>query len=439
MATDVLFTTFGSLGDVLPYIAVGKRLLASRVSVTLATSLYHKEIVESNGLKFFHARPDLDKDEEIAEETVRKIMDQRNGSEYVLRELIMNNVKEMYEDFHEASDGVSLVVTHPLTYGAIAAARKRNLPWIATVLSPASMWSAYDPPKMPRAPLLPLIRQVLGPTMSRTLISAAKQQTYSWAKPYRNLQKELGLSVIQGNPFFEGQFSSLKNLALFSSIFASPQPDWPPHTVATGFPFLEPMKGTLTLAKATFNNKQLRDFLATGPAPIVFTLGSSAVWDAGQFYINSVEAAHRLGKRAVLLVGSSPRTKLPDKLGANVIALEYESHAHLFPFAAAIVHQGGIGTTAQALRAGKPQVVMPYSHDQFDNANRVIALKTGLSISRRKYNGATAADVIRKVLDTTTFETAAEVGRQIRDEDGAQLAADEIMATLKAAKASHKA
>ena len=136
-------------------------------------------------------------------------------------------------------------------------------------------------------------------------------------------------------------------LATFSSVMAAPQPDWPPQTVQTGFPFYEGESGNAGLDPA------LSAFLDAGDPPLVFTLGSSAVMDAGGFYAESAEAARHLGRRALLLVGRDPRNR-PAKLPAGVVAFEYAPYSQVFPRAAAIIHQGGIGTTAQALRAGRP-------------------------------------------------------------------------------------
>ena len=93
---------------------------------------------------------------------------------------------------------------------------------------------------------------------------------------------------------------------------------------------------------------ELIRFLDAGPLPLVFTLGSSAVVDAGPFYDHSATAAKLLGRRAVLLVGKDPRNR-PATLPDGIVAFDYAPFSELFPRAAAIVHQGGIGTTAQAM------------------------------------------------------------------------------------------
>src|SRR5262245_27952102 len=148
-----------------------------------------------------------------------------------------------------------------------------------------------------------------------------------------------------------GQHSPALVLALFSKLLADKQPDWPPQTVITGFPFYDrDGEGGMS--------PELSNFLDTGPPPVVFTLDSSAVVDAGPFYEHSVAAAKLLGRRAVLLVGKDPRNR-PAALPAGIVAFAYAPYSELCPRAAAVVHEGGIGTTAQAMRSGRPMLVMP--------------------------------------------------------------------------------
>jgi UDP:flavonoid glycosyltransferase YjiC (YdhE family) len=91
------------------------------------------------------------------------------------------------------------------------------------------------------------------------------------------------------------------------------------------------------------------------------------------------------------------------------------------------VHQGGIGTTAQGLRAGVPAIVVPFSHDQFDNGYRVARAGAGRTLPRAKYNASSAAKELRALLADESYTTrAAAVGRQIRSEDGAAAAADAL-------------
>ena len=151
-------------------------------------------------------------------------------------------------------------------------------------------------------------------------------------------------------------------LALFSPLLARPQPDWPPNTQVTGFVFYETSHEL---------PPDIEAFLDAGDPPVVFTLGTSAVGAAGDFYDESARAAETLGCRAILLTGTDSRNLPPRKLPSSIMTAGYVPHGAVFPRAAATVHHGGIGTTAQALRAGRPMLVVPHAHDQFDNAFRV--------------------------------------------------------------------
>ncbi|HKQ53039.1 MAG TPA: nucleotide disphospho-sugar-binding domain-containing protein [Pyrinomonadaceae bacterium] len=171
---------------------------------------------------------------------------------------------------------------------------------------------------------------------------------------------------------------------------------------------------------------ELKNFLDDGPAPLVFTLGSSAVFVAEDFYRESALAAKRLGCRAVLLLGDA-RNLPAEPLPAGVVAFEYAPYSQILPRAAAVVHQGGVGTTGQALRAGVPTLIVPFNHDQPDNAARVARLGVGRTLARKKYTAANVVRELERLLNDETYaERAAAVGEIVRGEDGARTAADEI-------------
>ena len=122
-----------------------------------------------------------------------------------------------------------------------------------------------------------------------------------------------------------------------------------------------------------------------------------------------------LGERAILLVGNDPHNRPSQALSDKIYVAPYAPFSKIFPRAAAIIHQGGVGTTAQALKAGKPMLVMPYSHDQPDNARRVRHLGVAKVIQRKEYLAETAATKIRDLLDDTTYaQRAVEVARASR-------------------------
>jgi UDP:flavonoid glycosyltransferase YjiC (YdhE family) len=212
---------------------------------------------------------------------------------------------------------------------------------------------------------------------------------------------------------------------MFSSVLADPQPDWPPCTHITGFPFHDADETNPQAMRA------LEEFLAAGEAPIVFTLGSSAVFDARDFYRQAMEISARLGRRAVLLTGRLAGDQGLGTLPPDILAIDYAPHSAVFPRAAAVVHQGGIGTLAQGLRAGRPILVVPFSHDQPDNAERAERLGVALRIPRAKLSVDRGVAALRELLDDARYAKAAgEVARRISSEDGVRAACDRIETLL---------
>jgi rhamnosyltransferase subunit B len=181
----------------------------------------------------------------------------------------------------------------------------------------------------------------------------------------------------------------------------------------------------------------LEHFLENGPAPVLFTLGSSAVMQPGEFFRESIAAVHALGLRAVLLAGKG-RDEIHNPLPDSILVKGYVPFSKIMPRAAAIVHQGGIGTTAQALRAGRPMLIAPWSHDQPDNAERVRRLGLGRTIPRNRYYAPRVANELRALLMDASYEQrTSEIAAHIAQEDGVMNACDAIEQSLGSALLAH--
>ncbi|HVF10039.1 MAG TPA: nucleotide disphospho-sugar-binding domain-containing protein [Abditibacteriaceae bacterium] len=412
----IVLTTFGSLGDLHPYMAIALELQRRGHRPVIATSEIYRDKVTAAGLDFHAARPDLPPLTE-AGDMIAKVMTAKTGPEYLFKNVLMPHLRESYQDLSEAVRGADLLVTHLITFAGPILAEQTGVPWVSTVLAPISLWSAHDPPVLPTAPEFAFLR-ALGPAFNRGLMQIGKHISAAWVAPVYRLRAELGLP--RGpHPLFEGQHSPALVLALFSAALAAPQPDWPPQTRLTGFPFYDRLDRSGMAS-------EVADFLDAGPPPIVFTLGSSAVFDAGSFFEASIAATQQLGQRAVLLIGDACNLS-PGVLPAGIAAFDYAPYSEIFPRAAAIVHQGGVGTTGQAMRAGKPMLIMPYSHDQPDHAARITRLGSGRTLARHRYTATRAAASLRKLLNDPKYaKNAAALGRQVRAEDGARAAADAI-------------
>ncbi len=420
----VVLTCWGSHGDIDPFIGLGLELQRRGHRVSIATLSYYQPLIEGLGFGFHAVRPSGDPSDVAL---IERIMHPTRGSQHLLQEVLFPAIEEMYVDIDAAAAGADLLVSHPVTFATPIVAQKRRLPWASVVLAPTSMFSAYDYPAVPPAPWVKHLQR-LGAWPGRVIVGVAKRETAKWAAPVFRFRERLGLGA-GANPIFEGQHAPRLVLALYSRVLGEPQPDWPANVVVTGHVFHDAPHGTAL-------SPDLAHFLANGPAPVVFTLGSSVVMISKQFWRESIDAARRLGVRAVLLAG--PRAaELQAALASHadshraVFVADRAPHSLLFPHAAAVVQQCGIGTLAQSLRSGRPMLAVPYSHDQPDNAWRATHLGMARTLSATRYTGARAARALRALLDQRAYtDAASRVAAVVRSERGAHTACDALERTF---------
>jgi UDP:flavonoid glycosyltransferase YjiC (YdhE family) len=401
-----------------PLLALALELRRRGHGAEIATVTGYREKIEALGLRFHALRPELSLADE---ELVRRIVDGLRGPQYLLRDILLANVRATHDDLSVAARGADLLITSELVYAAPIVAEILPIRRVSYALAPLSYFSSEDPPTPPLGFVGPILRSM--PIVLRALKSTARWLTRSWWQPVRELRNELGLPAGK-NPIFGDKYAPLLDLALFSGALQPPQRDWPPQTVQTGFCFFDEVDANANPALPG----AVENFLAAGEPPIVFTLGSSAVYAAGEFYAESARAAEMIGRRALLLIGKNPP---PPNLPPSILAWDYLAYAAIFPRGAAVVHSGGVGTTAQALRAGRPMLIMPFAFDQFDNAARIARMGAGRTISRGRYRAARAARELGALLGEKRFaETAARLGARIRSERGVENAADAIERVL---------
>jgi rhamnosyltransferase subunit B len=424
----IVLSTFGSLGDLHPLLALAIELRNRGHEIVINSLEAYREKIAALGFEFYPLRPDLDpeKDRELA----REIMDAKNGTEKLLREILIPNIRPMYEDLTKAVVGADLLISGEVVFPAASVVEKTGIKWVTTSLAPASFLSPNDPFVPPTAQWLKHFR-FLGATFHGVMYSQVHRLVNSWLVPYREFRREIGLSE-DHDPIFKGKFSKLLHLAMFSKVLGKPQPDWHSPTLQTGFCFYD---GQNDLGKMP---EKLTEFLENGEPPIVFTLGSAAVMDARDFFEESAKAAKMLNRRAVLLYGifnevpkimENGKWKMENEASGQpqIVAFDYAPYSQIFPKAACVVHQGGVGTTAQVLRAGVPALIMPYSHDQPDNAARCVRLGTARTISRDRYKAGNAAKELRELLSDLSYKAKAlQASVVVNAEYGTKIACDAI-------------
>ncbi len=429
----IVLSNIGTFGDINPLIAIALELKRRGHVPVMAIPQVYEAKIRPLGLEFHAIRPDIDPTNKIL---VEMVYDVKKGTEHGLRDFLFPALRQTYEDLMHAAtqpERADLLLLGELNYAGPLVAEVTGIPWASYVLAPLSFFSAFDPPVLPPYPRLARADKAV-PGMGRAIRRLARFATRKWPEPIYELRRELGLPR-GSNPLFDAKHSPYLVLALFSRVLGVEQKDWPQNTRITGFCYYDSDNGNANLPA------HLEEFIRTGPAPVVFTLGSAAVLAAGKFYEHSARAAIKAGIRAVLLIGTDPHNRPHQQLPDSICVAEYAPYSALFSHAAMVVHQGGVGTTAQCLRAGKPMLIMPYSHDQPDNARRMRRLKVARVIRRAYYTPLRVAKKVRKMLEEPKFARRAQsIARKLAHEDGVGAACDALeelrMKTRKTASGS---
>ena len=415
----IVLSNIGTFGDINPLIAIALEMKRrGHVPVMAVPAVFGPKIVPL-GLEFHAVRPDIDPNNTLMAEM---IYDVRKGTERGLREFLFPVLRQTYDDLLDAAtrpERADLLLLGELNYAGPLVAEVTGIPWASYVLAPLSFFSAFDPPVLPMYPRLARADKTV-PGMGRAIKRLARFVSRKWPQPIYDLRNELDLPK-GANPLFDAKHSPFLVLALFSPLLGTAQKDWPEHAKITGFCFYDSDAGNAALPA------QLEKFLAAGPAPVVFTLGSAAVLAAGKFYEFSAKAALKLGVRAVLLIGSDARNRPAQELPESICVAEYAPYSALLPRASMVVHQGGVGTVAQCLRAGKPMLIMPYSHDQPDNGRRMRRLKVARVIQRASYTVFQVARRLKAMLADPKFaRRAIQVAQVLERENGVKSACDAL-------------
>lgn len=417
----IVITSWGSFGDVNPYLALATALRAAGHLPVLAMPPFYRAVIEQHGFAFHPVAPDADP--ALDRDMVVRVMNPRRGAQTIFRDVLMPALAEGTTQLLEATRGADLLISHPAALAAPIVAELTGVRWLSTVLSPLNFLSAYDPVIPPLAPWIrhlgyPTLRR-LAPWMSR----GGRTLAATWVEEVQRLRVSLGLPR-GAHPIFEGQWSALGVLALFSPVLGAPQADWPANVTITG-------QLRHDTAHGASLGVELEQFLAADDAPIVFTLGSSAVEVAGTFFDESAAAVQRMGRRGILLMGPGRSARLRTSLPPELLAVDAAPHSLLFPRAAAVVHQCGMGTLGTALHAGVPTLAVPFANDQPDNAWRIERLGVSRTLYPTRYRAERVAQELTSLLRAPQYtDRAREVAAVVRQEPGARAALEVIEAAL---------
>ena len=428
-ARKIVIATFGSLGDLHPFVALAHALARDGFAPVIATSAAYSDYITGEGLGFIAIRPDAD------DLTMRLGMDMgeiarkmAEDDKFLFGTLIFPFLRESYEDLLAACADAEAVVAHSLAFAGRLAAERLGLPLFTVLLSPLMLYSAYDPPMGSSAPFLPAPAGRAAVACNALMLWSLSHALAIWAAPLRRLRREAGLKRRHGLDLLLGVKSSDAVIGLFSPLLALPKAARPGAFIA-GHTFHDRFLGADHLPPA------LEAFLDAGEAPIVFSLGSFVARARNDFYRDCVLVARELGRRAVLLAHEDDVDELRRDMPESVFVAPYAPHSRVFPRADVIVHHGGVGTSGQALRAGRPQVVTPFLGDQFDNAHRLQRLGVARIVDGKAATPKALTEALRS-LGADHSARAETLAAMVRQENGAARAAARISVTLASKRAA---
>ncbi|NYF78052.1 glycosyltransferase [Granulicella arctica] len=381
----ILIIAIGSAGDVHPFLGLGRTFARQGHRVSFCTSPAFAPIVERSGLRLLP----LGTAEEYQAAMNDPALWNPKTSFKVLWKIMAGFIRPLFDILETEVDNETIMVGSLWAFGARLMQEKYGVPYVSVQVSPSTFISARLPPVHKRfsvpASWPYSVRAALFWAIERGILDRV-------CGPDLNRERAtLGLPPVK---HILGQWlhSPQGVLGLFPRWFAPPQIDWPRQVSLTGFPLFD---------ESEFHemDAELEDFLAGGPAPVVFTPGSTMV-DSMTFFKTAADTLNGLGKRGIFLAKQGePMPPLP----SSIVVRSYVPLSKLLPRAKILVHHGGIGTVSQAFAAGIPQLAVPFAHDQFDNAARMERLGCGLRLDA-PISGPSLRTALLRLLEEESFQ-----------------------------------
>ena len=404
----IAILTFGTRGDVQPFVALAQGLARRGHKVRIAAPENFQTLIESYGFEFLAICGDIE--EIIGAPAIEHAM--KGGVIRNLPSLVRQGrglMEGVYRNSWEASQGADLLILHPKTLLAVDCAEALRIPAMLTAFQPFTPTGAF--------PVCGLDLPNLGSLLNRATYSLLSLQGLFYGSMRNSLRKSLmglGPASRWTHPMMHTG-RHMPTLYAYSEA-AVPRPDdWPPEAHVTGYWFLDDDDWA--------PDPELQAFLDAGEPPVYIGFGSMP-WDSERNTDVVMGALKKWGGRA--LIGRGWGGVAPTDLPANVHAIDHAPHNVLLPMTSAVVHHGGAGTTAAGLRAGLPTLICPYSADQPFWCRRMHEIGVGpFSPNMKKLNADRLAGFLDDLVSNRAYRAAAErAAERIESEDGVETAMD---------------
>lgn len=401
----VILATIGTDGDIFPYLGLGAMLQARGHQITLAAPESYRTRAQAMRMEFCPLVTVAELEQLLADPHfwhpfLSGVISARWGAPLVLRQ---------YDELARlAEQPDSVLVANPGVLAARLVQEKLAVPLVSLLLQPGLLPSSTAPPEIPGGLTMPSwFPRRLRPLYWLAFYFASDALV---ARSLNRVRGGLGLPAVRR--VVRWWLSDELVIGLFPEWFAAPQPDWPPQLRLAGF-------GRFDGAQESWPD-DVRAFCEERSPPIAFTLGTGMMHAAG-FFRAAVAACDALGARGLLLT-KYPEL-LPPRLPPHVRHCAFAPFRQLLPLCRAVVHHGGVGTTAAALQSGCPQLILPLAWDQPDNGARVARLGAGLVLKSRHRTSEHLTDALVRLAAPAVVNRCQAIARQAVGVDGLEAAA----------------
>ena len=415
----ICIQTLGTRGDVQPYVALAVRLIKMGHSAVICTGESFRKLVEDNGVAFHRVTSDLMallNTEEGRQVLVSGVRHPFRAMRYA-REVVNPAFRKSLDDFWAGAQGAEVILYHPKALAAPDMAKALKIPCISVPPVPIT----YPVSEFPNMAIAPTANW--GAALNRLSYSMMGKADLSSLKEINDFRrKTLGLPARKAGVYaYEIDGRLIPIICPVSPALFEDVKSWNGRVYLPGFMYLDVKDQAL--------NPEVEAFLSNGDRPIVVSFGSMPLHRPQAFLSTLSEAFKMTGNRAVLLTGEMDVSVDGDD---SILAAKSAPHGLLFPRAKGIVHHGGIGTAAEALRSGAPQLILPFSGDQPFWAHRLHRLGYALPPLREKFlSAAKLADAFREMERPEHIRNAAQIRGRLSQEDGCGSAAAYIEQIVK--------
>jgi sterol 3beta-glucosyltransferase len=417
---NIFIATYGSRGDVQPYVALGKGLKEAGHCVTLATSERFRGFVGEYGLQYGYMNDDMlaildtDQGREMLENT-NNLFDVLGRTLRMKKQIAPIQQSLLQESWNAAKESEpDLIIFHPKAYGGPHFAEKLGVPVIMALPVPMMVPTSEHPNMgFPDLRLGRGYNLMTYGMVNRLMGLSAGKHVKAWRAAH-NLPLQKRFDILHTT---DGK--AIPVLHAFSRHVVPPPSDWPRTATVTGYWFLNQTDGWQP-------TPELEAFLKAGPPPVYVGFGSMAGRNPRRLANIVINALRVSGMRGIIATGWGGLQT--ERLPPTLQQIDQAPHAWLFPRMAAVVHHGGAGTTAAALQAGRPSVIVPFFGDQPFWGQRVHMLGGGSRpIAQKKLTVEKLAAAIKNMVSDPLVQKKAEnLGEKIRHENGIRNAVEII-------------